>query len=173
MSDRLRLDNRVHLRLAVSFIRALGIAATAAAGALALVPAGADAASPTSCTANTAVSPLARSEGQTELVGDVILFCTGGTPTTLGEPVPTRTLSVFLNTQVTSRVLAFPWDEALLLVDEPGSGLPGAPTAQTGARRRAASARSRATAAGPDSTTARPGTPTSSRAASRGTRSRS
>ena len=110
------------------FTRMLGI--VVAAGALGLVPAVAGATSPGSCSAGAPVVLSARSEGVTELAGDIVLSCLGGTPTANGAPVPAVTLSVFLNTPVTSRVFAAPWSEALLLVDEPGSGLPGAPPTQ-------------------------------------------
>jgi hypothetical protein len=109
---------------------ALAIAAVAALGVLALLPGRARADTPASCVTNVSVTPTARAESQSEPVGDVTLTCSGGTATPLGDPVPTRTLTVFLNTPITSRVLGSPWDDALLLVDEPLSGLPGAPTAQ-------------------------------------------
>jgi hypothetical protein len=79
------------------------------------------------CSSAAAVPPALRSEGLTELVGDIVLNCTGGTPITLNSDgsVPATALAnitVFLNTNVTSRDLT----EAVLLIDEPGSGLPGA-----------------------------------------------
>jgi hypothetical protein len=36
------------------------------------------------CTANAAVPPTLRAEGLAELVGDLVLNCTGGTPTAAG-----------------------------------------------------------------------------------------
>ena len=80
------------------------------------------------CTANAGVPPLARSEGLTELVGDVVLNCTGGTPTPVGTQIPTANISVFLNTAVTSRLLGTTTgqpgnSEALLLIDEPNAAL--------------------------------------------------
>jgi hypothetical protein len=67
------------------------------------------------------VPPLVRAQGITELVGDVILNCTGGNPTALGAVVPQNNVQVFLNTNVTSRLLAgsTTLTEALLMVDEP------------------------------------------------------
>jgi len=67
-----------------------------------------------------------------ELVGDLLVYCTGGTPTPPGKPVPQYTITVFLNTNITSKVLgtqlaAFgngqtsALDEALLIIDEPNS----------------------------------------------------
>jgi hypothetical protein len=100
--------------------RMFGIAATAAA-VFAAAPAGAQAGSPTTCSATTAVAPSIRAESHTDAVGDIILSCSGGTPTPAATAVPTRTLTVFFNTPVTSRVLATPWAEPLLLIDEPGA----------------------------------------------------
>jgi len=81
------------------------------------------------CFANAAVPPIVRAEGITELVGDLLLNCTGGTPTAVGAQIPPVNIQVFLNTSVTSRVLSTTggtWLESLLLIDEP------APAAQFG-----------------------------------------
>ncbi len=79
-----------------------------------------------SCNTNAGVPPIVRAEGLTELVGDLILNCTGGTPTALGAPVPQVNFQIFLNTNVTSRLLSDPWSEALLMIDEPsGTGTGG------------------------------------------------
>ena len=72
------------------------------------------------CVANAAVPTLVRSEGLTELVGDLVLNCTGGNPTPAGAPVPAVNIQIFLNTAVTSDLLSSPWSEALLMLDEPG-----------------------------------------------------
>ena len=72
-----------------------------------------------SCNSNAGVPPIVRAEGLTELVGDLILNCTGGTPTSAGQPVPQVNFQIFLNTNVTSRLLSTDWSEALLMVDEP------------------------------------------------------
>jgi hypothetical protein len=78
---------------------------------------------------NGAVTPTLRAEGFTELVGDIVLVCSGGvsTPTNTATPIPTANITVFLNTTVTSRLLSTTTtaSEALLLIDEPGSGLAG------------------------------------------------
>jgi hypothetical protein len=81
-----------------------------------------------SCSATVAVPPQLRAEGITELIGDIVLTCTGGVaPPAAGALVPTANITVSLGTNVTSRILASGGvSEALLLVDEPGSGLPGA-----------------------------------------------
>jgi len=76
------------------------------------------------CTVNAAVTPTVRSEGLTELVGDVVLKCGGGAPTPAGQPVPQANITMFLNTQVTSRLLSpFGISEAVLLVDDPAPGI--------------------------------------------------
>ena len=71
------------------------------------------------CTASSGNPPLVRAEGQAELAGDVLVTCTGGTPTPLGMPVPQLDFHLSLNLNVTSRLLAPGYSEALLLVDEP------------------------------------------------------
>ncbi len=73
------------------------------------------------CTANAAVPPTLRGEGLTELAGDIVLTCTGGTPTPLGSPIPAANIQIFLNTQVTSRLLSGSLSEAILTIDEPQS----------------------------------------------------
>ncbi len=73
------------------------------------------------CTANAGVPPIVRAEGVAEQVGDLVLNCTGGTPTPANVQVPQVNVQIFLNVNVTSRLLSDPWSEALLLIDEPGS----------------------------------------------------
>ncbi|HXI40684.1 MAG TPA: hypothetical protein VNH83_11925 [Bryobacteraceae bacterium] len=91
-----------------------------AAVALLLGTAGiASAQSQFTCTANSATPPLVRGEGITELTGDLLLTCQGGTATPVGVLVPTANIQIFLNTAITSRLLSGPNDEALLLVDDP------------------------------------------------------
>jgi hypothetical protein len=85
------------------------------------------------CTASVAVPPQLRTEGLTELIGDIVLTCTGGSPLASGSTVPTANITVSLGTNVTSRILATGSlaggptqniSDALLLIDEPGSGIP-------------------------------------------------
>ena len=79
---------------------------------------------PATCVATTAVPPVLRAEGMSELVGDIVIDCTGGTPTLNNANVPQTNITVTLNTAVTSRTYntATPAvSEALLLVDEPRS----------------------------------------------------
>src|SRR5215472_4737493 len=79
---------------------------------------------PFQCFANGGVSTPARSEGITELVGDLVLNCVGGIATAFGAQIPPVNIQVFLNTALTSRLLTssstgFQYSEALLLLDEP------------------------------------------------------
>jgi len=91
----------------------LGLAGTASAQ----VAAGAF-----TCVANAAVPPTLRSEGMTELTGDIVLDCTGGVPTISGSNIPQVNFTIFLNTAVTSRIYdTSGTSEALMLVDEPGT----------------------------------------------------
>jgi len=81
--------------------------------------------SPLSC--NTTESPnIVRAEGIAEQVGDLVLNCTGGVPTPLGEPIPEYEVTMTLNTNITSRSLpeGGKLSEALLTIDEP---FPAAP----------------------------------------------
>jgi len=81
-------------------------------------------AGPLACTANVANPTQARSEGYAELLGDITIFCTGGTTTAPGSAVPTANITVSLNnTLVTSRIFSSGTgaSEALLLIDEPGT----------------------------------------------------
>jgi len=70
-------------------------------------------------------NPLIRAEGYTELAGDLFITCTGGTPTASGSLVPKVTITVFVSTPITSKIVdtgqnpAF--NEALLVVDEAGA----------------------------------------------------
>jgi len=77
------------------------------------------------CSATVAVPPQLRAEGLTELIGDIVLTCTGGTFLTPGSVIPTANITVSLGTNVTSRLLGNAGvsnaSEALLLIDEPGA----------------------------------------------------
>jgi hypothetical protein len=83
-----------------------------------------------SCTANAAVPPVVRAEGLTELVGDLTLNCTGGSPTPRGNAIPLSNVTVFLNAAVTSRLLGpGALSEATLMIDEPNAqATAGTPT---------------------------------------------
>jgi hypothetical protein len=93
---------------------------------LALCAGVAGAQSTTTMTCNaTTVPPQLRSEGITELTGDIVLTCTGGAVTAVGAFIPQSNFVVYTNTTVTSRLLVGTQtaSEALLLIDDPGSGL--------------------------------------------------
>jgi len=77
------------------------------------------------CAASVAVPPQLRAEGMTELIGDIVITCTGGAALPNGTILPTANITVSLGTNVTSRLLGSSnQSEALLMIDEPGSGLP-------------------------------------------------
>jgi hypothetical protein len=77
------------------------------------------------CSVNTSATPTLRSEGITEGVGDIVITCTGGTPLAPGAAIPLVNITVSLTSQVTSRLVAAGGiSEALLMLDEPNSGLP-------------------------------------------------
>jgi len=76
------------------------------------------------CVANAGVPPIVRAEGLAELVGDLVLNCTGGYPAgSVGGPsvIPQVNVQIFLNTNVTSKLLggSSSNDDALLMIDEP------------------------------------------------------
>ena len=79
------------------------------------------------CQTNVAVTPTLRAEGFTEQTGDINLICTGGAAQTPGTQLPQVNITLFYNTAVTSRLLPTSStgniSEALLLIDDPGSGL--------------------------------------------------
>lgn len=76
---------------------------------------------PLSCNVAAAATPQIRAEGLTELVGDLLITCTGGVPTPEDRIVPAVDFQVFTEPAVpiTSRILAGDFTEALLLIDEP------------------------------------------------------
>jgi hypothetical protein len=88
--------------------------------------------SPLSCTASPAGTALLRPEGYTELVGDIVIKCTGGPTLQVGASIPTVNVIVYLSPSVpiTSRVLGPGTDgsnsfvsEAMLIIDEAGAML--------------------------------------------------
>jgi hypothetical protein len=87
--------------------------------ALTAIPAAAQSTGqPLACFANSGVPPVVRAEGYTELVGDLVITCSGGNP---ASPFLAN-FQLFLNTNITSRLVATSPDtsEALLMIDEPG-----------------------------------------------------
>lgn len=80
------------------------------------------ASAPLAFTASAAAPLNMRGEGLTELMSDVVLTGTGGTPTAAGAAVPLVNITVTVNTAVTDRLLslAAPFVlDAVLLIDEP------------------------------------------------------
>jgi len=78
--------------------------------------------SPTSftCSATAGVPNIIRAEGLTELLGDLVLNCTGGIPTPNTFPIPLTNVQISINTNITSRLVgAGGISEALLMIDEP------------------------------------------------------
>ena len=89
------------------------------------------------CATVAQVTPTIRSEGITELVGDIVITCQGGTQVAPGTAIPQGNIVVSLTNSlangITSRLqtggapagaAGIP-SEALLMVDEPNSGLLG------------------------------------------------
>src|SRR5580704_8000043 len=88
------------------------------------------------CNTNAGSPNIVRGEGVAELVGDLILNCTGGTPTRGGQFIPLSNVQVSLNTNITSRIIsnATGASEAEILIDEPFPAAEGlAPENPTGA----------------------------------------
>jgi len=83
----------------------------------------------TCSTTNGSVTPTLRAEGYTEQVGDIVISCAGGVPLAPGAAIPTVNVTIFLSQPVTSRLIANSVtsnaSEALLIIDEPGSGETG------------------------------------------------
>jgi hypothetical protein len=90
---------------------------------------------PLTCSTNVAVTPTLRAEGYTEQAGDITIQCTGGVAPALNAQIPQINVTLFFNTAVTSRLLPITASgavsEALLLIDEPGSGLANSSNLQT------------------------------------------
>src|ERR1700693_2994230 len=58
-----------------------------------------------SCVANAGTPSIERVEGLTESVGDRGLNCTGGTPTPAGQQTPIANISLYVNTNITSKLI--------------------------------------------------------------------
>jgi hypothetical protein len=85
------------------------------------------------CQTNAGNPTIVRAEGVAELVGDLTLNCTGGTPTQAGQFIPESTVQISLNTNVTSRIIdSSNASEALLMIDEPYPTNPNPTVAQGG-----------------------------------------
>jgi hypothetical protein len=83
------------------------------------------------CNATAAGTPQLRPEGFTELVGDIVISCTGGQDMQVGAAIPTTNITVYLTgpNAITSRYMSSNGaSDALLIIDEAGSGInTGAP----------------------------------------------
>ncbi|MEP6962583.1 MAG: hypothetical protein ABI995_10920, partial [Acidobacteriota bacterium] len=77
------------------------------------------------CQTNSGVPPIVRASGLTELVGEMVIDCTGGTPTPGGQVVAAVDIVVTLAlpAKISSRPTGGLFSETLLLVDEPNSAL--------------------------------------------------
>lgn len=97
--------------------------AFAAVALLVVFMAPANAQTPFACLNVTSTTVQVRAEGLTELMGDILLTCSGGTPTPVGQPIPQTNFVVGLNTNITSRLLSVTGAsgaiDSLILVDEP------------------------------------------------------
>jgi len=70
------------------------------------------------------VNAPVRAQAYADLVGDVYLSCTGGTPTVPGSIVPAVNIQITLNTNITSKLLGtagLGFNEALLIIDDPNT----------------------------------------------------
>jgi len=87
------------------------------------------------CVGNLGTPATVRGEGVTELMGDIVIQCTGGTPTAQGAPVPQFNISILLSVNATSRLVNSTTNlsEAILTIDEPGTAVLGGPTGVTAA----------------------------------------
>jgi hypothetical protein len=81
------------------------------------------------CSVGSGSTPaVVRAESFADLVGDFVLDCVGGTPTTPGAVVPSVNIIATLSTNITSKILDTTFSasgnftEALLIVDEPNRG---------------------------------------------------
>ena len=91
------------------------------------------------CVATAAGTPELRPEGYTELVGDIVISCTGGPTQALGTAISTTNITIYMapSVPITSRYMttsgAFVGaSEALLIIDEAGSNLPAGVTGNFG-----------------------------------------
>ena len=80
---------------------------------------------PLRCSLDAATTALLRSTGATEATSDLIVTCTGGAPTALGQAVPPTTFTFTSNAGVTSRQIGSGL-EALMLAEEPAPSIQSA-----------------------------------------------
>jgi len=104
----------------------LAVMAGAASAQVGVAAAGGSANSLLACNATAAGTPELRPEGFTELVGDIVISCTGGGVLQQGANIPTTNIVVYMGSGVpiTSRWLNNTGaSEAVLIIDDAGSGL--------------------------------------------------
>ena len=68
-----------------------------------------------------------RAESTSDLIADVVFYCSGGTITASGATVGNIDVKLTLPLAITNRVYGSGWSDALLLIDEPNSGSASAP----------------------------------------------
>jgi len=80
------------------------------------------------CNNGGATPPLVRAEGLTELMGDLVLTCSGGpNGTPANQVVPQVNITLILSVTITSKLTAGGlFNESLLIIDEPNQTAPGA-----------------------------------------------
>jgi len=118
----------------------LALMAGVASAQIGTINPGSTSAGPLACTANAAGTPQLRSEGYTELVGDILITCIGGTSLPIGSQIPTTNITVYMTpaNPITSRLASSgsgpAASDALLIIDDAGSALPtgAAPTNNAG-----------------------------------------
>src|SRR5947209_18377506 len=59
------------------------------------------------CNNSTSFGPTVRAEGTAEFIGDIVIICTGGTPTPPGQQIPQVNIAVNLDTYMSSKVSRF------------------------------------------------------------------
>jgi hypothetical protein len=89
---------------------------------------------PVTCVASNGAPKQVRVEGVAELLGDVVLNCSGGSPTPVGQPVPLANIRIALSAPITSRTLQSSTGvgEPILTLDEPYPTIDPFPTGQAG-----------------------------------------
>jgi len=114
----------------------IALMAFAASAQVGVAASGGSANSAFACNATAAGTPQLRPEGFTELVGDIVISCTGGQDMQVGAIIPTTNITVYLTgpSAITSRYMSSNGaSDALLIIDDAGSGLnTGAVTGASG-----------------------------------------
>ena len=108
--------------IALAVIAFMAFAASAQVG----VATGTGSNSAFACNATAAGSPQLRPEGFAELVGDIVISCTGGQNMQVGAAIPVTNITVYLFSvsALTSRYMnSGGASDALLIIDEAGSGI--------------------------------------------------